>query len=153
MESKDILKVKLLPNELHQLVEESINDGFRHLIRLVNEFQAGTNRFDKQGEALFIAYAGNQIVGICGLNQDPNSQEGSTGRVRRLYVSKDFRGLGIGRLLIGEVIKEARIYYRTLVLRTDNPIADKFYCSLGFEVSAKDVYITHYLQLVKYDSI
>lgn len=138
----------LVLSEIDMLVEESDHEGFRHLKRLVNEYQAGINRFDKQGEALFVAYAHNRIVGICGLTQDPYSQEGTIGRVRRLYVSKDFRGSGIGSLLMDEIMKEAKLHYRTLVLKTDNPIADKFYCSLGFELKTNDLYITHYLQLV-----
>ncbi|TXK85749.1 hypothetical protein [Paenibacillus sp. N3.4] len=92
MESITVLQIKQLPNEIHQLVIEASNEGFRHLIRLVNEYQAGTNRFNKHSEALFVAYALSEIVGVCRLNQAPYSQEGSIRRVRRLYVSKDFRG-------------------------------------------------------------
>jgi hypothetical protein len=70
---------QLFDDDILHLINESINQGFRHLKRLVDEYQDGTNRFDKQGEALFIAYAKNQIVGICGLNQDPYSQESGIG--------------------------------------------------------------------------
>ncbi|WP_315956186.1 GNAT family N-acetyltransferase [Paenibacillus violae] len=101
-----------------QLVEESTLEGFRHLKRLVSDYEAGTNRFDKDGEALFIATQNGDIVGVCGLNQDPIA---GNGRVRRLYVLPDARRFGIGRLLMEAVITEAKNYYRMLVLKTDNP--------------------------------
>ncbi|MDQ0114037.1 hypothetical protein [Paenibacillus harenae] len=44
------------------LVEESTSEGFRHLKRLVNDYETGVNKFDKDGEAVFIAYQNNDIV-------------------------------------------------------------------------------------------
>jgi predicted GNAT family acetyltransferase len=45
------------------------------------------------------------------------------------------------------VIKEARIHYQMLVLKTDNPTADKFYRSIGFTVKVDSGRDTHFLQL------
>ena len=71
---------------LYPLVLESENEKFRFVRRLYDEYAGGANRFDRDGEALFVAHHLDQIVGICGLNQDPYSQFGNVGRVRRLYV-------------------------------------------------------------------
>ncbi|SHE15330.1 ADP-ribose pyrophosphatase [Chlamydia abortus] len=132
MESIRVAQVTSLdPESLSSLVKCSQEEGFRHLVRLVKEYEQGENTFSRQGEALFAAIRGEQIVGVCGLNQDPYSQD-KTGRVRRLYVLPEFRRSGIGRKLTEEVIKEAAKHYKRLVLRTDNEAAAKFYEALGF---------------------
>lgn len=135
------------PNMLMHLVEESRNEGYRNLTRLITEYENGTNRFDKDGEALFIAINSIEIVGVCGLNQDPYADSHQIGRVRRLYVSPSVRRFGIGRMLMNFVIAEARNHYQMLVLKTDNTIAEKFYQSLGFSVLTRSENNTHILQL------
>lgn len=134
-------------NKIMKLVEESTIEGFRHLKRLVSDYEAGTNRFDKDGEALFIATKNGDIIGVCGLNQDPLAGSKEVGRVRRLYVLPDARRFGIGRLLMEAVITEAKNYYRMLVLKTDNPVADLFYQSIGFSVKADSENDTHFVRL------
>jgi GNAT superfamily N-acetyltransferase len=135
------------PNTLMQLVEESRSEGHRNLTRLITEYEDGTNRFDKEGEALFIAINSNEIVGVCGLNQDPSSDSQEIGRVRRLYVSPNVRRFGIGRMLMDFVIADARNHYQMLVLKTDNPIAHLFYQSIGFSVLTRSEKNSHFLQL------
>ncbi|WP_246070688.1 GNAT family N-acetyltransferase [Paenibacillus kobensis] len=139
---------RLDTNLIRSLVEESLSEGHRHLQRLVHDYEAGTNLFDQPGEALFIAYRGGEIIGICGLNRDPNEHRSETGRVRRLYVTPQTRRYGVGRQLMKEVISEARLHYPLLILRTDNPAADLFYRSLGFSVEPDSEHYSHYLQLV-----
>jgi hypothetical protein len=51
-----ILKVNHLDtHKLKLLVEESAGEGFHHIKRLVNDFETGANKFDNDGESLFIA--------------------------------------------------------------------------------------------------
>ncbi|MCM3782306.1 GNAT family N-acetyltransferase [Neobacillus mesonae] len=140
MKSSDILK--LMP-----LVEESTNEGFRHIKRLVTDYEAKVNRFDTDGEALFLASKNGDIVGVCGLNKDPYSVKEEVGRVRRLYVSPSVRRFGVGRMLMNSVMIEAADHYKILVLRTDNPDAYIFYRSLGFSVKVNSQYDTHFLRL------
>ncbi|WP_245772921.1 GNAT family N-acetyltransferase [Paenibacillus catalpae] len=144
-----ITKVNDLDTQmLTLLVEESKSEGFRHLNRLVTEYDAGTNKFDKEGEALFLAINRSDIVGVCALNQDPYSVIKEIGRVRRMYVAPHVRRFGVGRMLMESVIAEARNRYRILELKTDNPVADLFYQSMGFSVNfdlGNDT--THYLRL------
>jgi GNAT superfamily N-acetyltransferase len=134
-------------HKLNLLVDESTSEGFRHIKRLVTDYEAGTNKFDLDGEALFLAIKNREIVGICGLNQDPHSENLEIGRVRRMYVSQSVRRFGIGRMLMDSVIAEARNCYQILVLKTDNPVADLFYRSIGFSVKDDSEYDTHLLQL------
>lgn len=134
-------------NEVYPLVLESEKEGFRFVRRLYDDYVSGTNRFDGDREALFVARQLNQIVGICGLNQDPYSQFDNVGRVRRLYVHPDFRKHGVGRRLVSNVILEARRFYATLILRTDNPAADQFYRAIGFSTDHVPDNATHWLSL------
>src|SRR5215510_16264793 len=53
------------------LLAESEREGSRFVRRIVDEWAAGTNRFDRPGEALFTARLGDRRIGVCGLNVDP----------------------------------------------------------------------------------
>ncbi|ACT03516.1 GNAT family N-acetyltransferase [Paenibacillus sp. JDR-2] len=133
-------------SKVMRLIEESTNEGFRHIKRLVADYEAGTNKFGGDGEALFIAIKDGDIVGVCGLNQDPLAGSKAVGRVRRLYVLPSVRRFGIGRLLMDSVIIEAKKYFQMLVLKTDNPNADLFYQSIGFFVKADSENYTHFVK-------
>ncbi|RXZ81949.1 GNAT family N-acetyltransferase [Paenibacillaceae bacterium] len=141
-EIKDELNMEVL----NELLTESILEGFRHITRLVEDYKKGTNRFDQYDEALFVCLVDERVVGICGLNRDPHYGEG-IGRVRRLYVLNEFRRHNVGRKLTEAVIQKAKTCNRRLVLKTDNPNAEKFYKSLGFIEAVGDEKVTHYLEL------
>lgn len=128
------------------LVRQSQAEGYRHLVRLVDEYLSGENRFNKNGEALFVAVKENKVIGICGLNHDPYS-DGDVGRVRRLYVLPEYRRQGIGRRLTEDVIGRASAYYNMLVLKTDHEQASRFYKSLGFNEVHDCDSRTHFLKL------
>jgi hypothetical protein len=70
--------------EIEPLVIESEHEGWRFLRRLLDEWLTGQNRFDRPGERLLSARSAGQLIGICGLNIDPNETDGRIGRVRRL---------------------------------------------------------------------
>lgn len=138
---------ELEPEEMAELVAESQQDGFDFVKRLLDEYTSGSNRFDKPGEVLFGAYDQNILVGIGGLNQDAGTASRDIGRVRRVYVTRQYRRFGIGRMLLENIIREARPHYQELVLRTNNPLADEFYRSLGFRAEARYTNTTHYIEL------
>lgn len=71
----------------------------------------------------------------------------SIGRIRRLYVLKEFRRHGAGRRLVEAVIHKASSHYSKLVLRTDNPKAASFYKKLGFRELEDVGLVTHELEL------
>ncbi|MEC2073758.1 GNAT family N-acetyltransferase [Alkalihalophilus marmarensis] len=123
----------LLNFDVDSLVKQSKEDGFRFVERLANDYKNGSNTFNHSGEGLFGVFnEEGVIVAIGGLNKDPFSNELSIGRLRRFYVSKEYRRNGIGSRLVKKIIDEAKIYYKILVLHTDTEQADKFYTSLGF---------------------
>jgi GNAT superfamily N-acetyltransferase len=129
--------VLLPPDRLERLAAEAEGAGHRFVRRLVEEWEAGINRFDRPGEALWAATNGGLIVGVCGLNADPYTSEGRVGRVRRLYVLAAERGRGIGRSLVERVVAAAWNSFDRLRLRTLNPDAARFYERLGFAPCAE----------------
>jgi GNAT superfamily N-acetyltransferase len=156
---------------LAPLVKQSAAEGYRHLERLVDDWKSGTNRFDRENEALFVATCAdaasdervvdpskpNRVgtprsrsevawVGIVGVNVDPYLDDPAIGRVRRLYVDPAFRRAGVGRKLVERVIDHARGRFRRLVLRT-TPEAKAFYEEIGFEPDPSADHHTHALFL------
>ncbi len=139
-------RVTDLPSDaLAPLVAEAERDGWRSVRRLADEWAAGTNRFDRPGEALFAARADRSLVGVCGLNVDPYVGDEMIGRVRRLYVLRAYRGMGVGRRLVQAVIAAAAAHFGTLRVRTENPEAGRLYERLGFRPVAGVADCTHCL--------
>ncbi|MEM8718049.1 MAG: GNAT family N-acetyltransferase [Cyanobacteria bacterium P01_G01_bin.39] len=109
---------------INHLVEESLSQGFQFVSRLVREYNAGLNCFNKSGEMLLKASARGRIIGICGLNLDPYLKDSKIGRLRHLYVESAWRKQGVGLLLVTQLIHEAKQHYELLTLRADTSAAD-----------------------------
>ncbi|HDR7799693.1 TPA: GNAT family N-acetyltransferase [Bacillus tropicus] len=134
--------------DVDHLVRESICEGFRFLQKLVNDYRNGINRFNKYGESLYGLFTKEGVlIAIGGLNKDPYSNDPEIGRLRRFYVSKAYRRKGLGKLLLGKIISDARKYYKILVLNTETEQADRFYTSLGFSKETTFPKSTHFLKL------
>lgn len=140
-----IQKANVLP-DVTQLIADSQSQGFRFLLRLVSDFDAKTNRFDKPGEALFTVSIDGENVAIGGINQDPLGQP-KLGRIRRVYVSSKHRGMGIGKELMQHIESWSRPYYDVLTLFTDTEAAARFYETLGYE-AVNQKRISHSKKLV-----
>ena len=119
-------------DRLGALVAESERQGFRFVRRLVDEWRSGANRFDRPGEVLFAARAGDDVIGVCGLNIDPHADDPRIGRVRHLYVLGAHRHAGVGEHLVADVIEAARGRFARLHLRTTSAAAARLYERLGF---------------------
>jgi GNAT superfamily N-acetyltransferase len=144
-----IERIRSLPiDRLRTVVTEADATGFRGLVRLVEGWRSGHNQFNQPGEALFIAHDSERVVGVCGLNRDPYLGDPTAGRIRHLYVAVDHRRKGIGTQLANAVIATARGHFARLRLRTDSPIADVFYRSLGFVPVTGEPACSHELLLI-----
>lgn len=130
---------------LQRLLDASSAEGFRFLVRFCEEWTSGENRFDAAGEALFLAFANDQLAGICGLNRDPYSLDARVGRVRRLYVLPEYRRCGVGGTLLDAVIAHARGFFDLLRVRTE--VAGSLYISRGFRCIDCEPDATHVLEL------
>ncbi len=144
-----IERIASLPiDRLSALLTEADASGFHALCRLQSEWQSGVNRFDKRGEALFIATDDRRVVGVCGLNREPYLSDPMVGRIRHLYVALDRRRKGIGSRLVREVMEAASDHFARLRLRTDSPDADCFYRSLGFMPFTAEPACSHQLVFI-----
>lgn len=141
-----VLRVTSLPDGFEQLLAESVTEGFGHLVRLEAGWADHTNRFDRRGEALFAAFVGDRLAGICGLNRDPYSTEPDLGRIRHLYVSPSQRRTGVGRSLVAHALMAAAGHFDALCLRIPDSDAAAFYEALGFVAVSSDT-ATHRLEL------
>jgi GNAT superfamily N-acetyltransferase len=130
------------------LIDESKQEGFHFLDRLLNDYKNGSNDFKKPSEALYGVFTDKGIlIGIGGLNVDPYTTNQKVGRVRRFYVSKNFRRKGIGQILLNKIVIEAKRNFDILVLHTDTTLASQFYKSFGFHEKSKYPKATHFMYL------
>jgi GNAT superfamily N-acetyltransferase len=129
-----------------KLLLESMADGHRMLARLKENWLNGGNRFDRAGEMLVGALLDGRLAGVCGRNIDPYSVDSRIGRVRHLYVGREYRRHGIGGMLIRHISSDAVKFFDCLNTRAPAE-AFAFYERLGF-VRVEDVdAVTHSLSL------
>ncbi|MFS0671795.1 GNAT family N-acetyltransferase [Ornithinibacillus sp. 179-J 7C1 HS] len=149
MDKYRVLRITtLLGKDSNILVEDSKNEGFRFVERLVTEYKNGSNQFNKQGEALYGVYSElNTLIAVGGINIDPFSNDEKVGRLRRFYVKKEFRRQGVGSILLRKIIQEAADNFSVLTLKTDTLEGDQFYTSFGFTKGNQYLNSTHCFKL------
>lgn len=116
-----------------RLANEARREGFTHIDRLIENWRSGANRFDRPGETLLAAWSTSNIIAVGGLNIDPYLNDPGIGRVRHLYVLPEQRRTGVGRLLVGELLKCARGCFDIVRVRAAKGDAPFFYDAVGFE--------------------
>lgn len=129
------------------LLVDSLSDGHNFVKRLEEDWTSGANRFSGLGEVLLAAQQDKFLLAIGGLNIDPYVHEPGIGRIRHLYVHRDFRRAGVGRQLAEKLIALATDHFDRLTLRTENPSAFLFYESLGFQKVKNRSAATHEMVL------
>lgn len=88
---------------------------YRAHLGLDLEFQGFSDELDQlPGDyalphgVLLVAYVDDQAAGCCALRPLVNSSYTNASEMKRLYVRRDFRGLGLGRLLVDQTLMHAR---------------------------------------------
>ncbi|HHT7170633.1 TPA: GNAT family N-acetyltransferase [Bacillus cereus] len=122
----------LMKYEFKYLVQESKEEGVKFLKKLINEYENELNTFNKSGECLYGIFQGEKLIGIGGLNADPYTENNKIGRLRRFYIAKDYRRIGLGKLLLNKLLSHAEKYFKVVVLHTDTKQGDVFYTANGF---------------------
>ncbi len=134
------------PPDLTALLKSSIDEGHGLVQRTGSEWADGTNTFTAHGEVFFLAMIEDASVGMCGLNVDPFTDDPNVGRIRHLYVLPEHRRNQIGKSLVDACIRHAEDSFERLRLRTFDPVAARFYESIGF-VQTNERAATHLLEL------
>jgi ribosomal protein S18 acetylase RimI-like enzyme len=132
---------------LDELVDDSRKEDYNFVRRLRDEFLTGYNKFDQQGECLYLAHLGKRVIGSCGMNRDPYITDKNYGRVRHLYVLQDYRNRGIASRLLELVMEEGKKTFDTLTLRTFNDSASNLYIKHGFIKNDVIPYATHHMEV------
>ena len=78
------------------LLKKSQSEGYNRVLRLTENWENGSNRFDKPGEAFFAAEHEGRWLGVGGRSVDPYLADPTAIRVRHVYVLHEWRGCGIG---------------------------------------------------------
>lgn len=130
---------------LKDLQSEAVAESYEFIERLVREWESGANRFDGPGEALCGHLESGMLVAVGGLNCDPFAGRPDVGRIRRVYVRPAWRGKGIGRALVTELVNQAGKTFSSVRLRAVNPGAARLYERLGFQ-PIEDPSATHILR-------
>jgi RimJ/RimL family protein N-acetyltransferase len=93
-------------------------------------------------DAVFGAFDGATLVGVCGLEVDMREKVRHKGHVFGMYVPAEHAGRGVGGALIGAVIAHAsaRPGLRQLVLTVTagNPAARRVYERAGFAICGRE---------------
>jgi ribosomal protein S18 acetylase RimI-like enzyme len=83
------------------------------------------------------AFSGDELVGAAGLSFEQRERTCHKAHLFGMYVRSAFRGKGIGRLLVGQVVDLARASGRVeliqLTVSEPNRLASALYASCGFE--------------------
>ena len=140
----EIAQVVDLPDDFDlELVDAAEREGFAPIAWLKDQWREGTNQFSGPGEGLFVARTQGRLVALCGLNKDPFDGSGSMGRLRRLYVLPELRRMGIGRMLVEEVLRKAHDHFDGVNLRTLDENSAAFFEHLGFSRTEGVKAVTH----------
>jgi GNAT superfamily N-acetyltransferase len=127
-----ITRIALPVAGMDELQAEARAEGYDFIDTLVRDWASGANRFDRSGETVLGCFDEDMLVAVGGLNIDPFAGDPKTGRIRRIYVRREWRRKGIGRDLVTALIEEARRSFRFVRLRAENPDAARVYERLGF---------------------
>ena len=83
------------------------------------------------------AFTDDRLIGTAGFFRNQNLKEKHKGHIWGVYVTEAWRGKGVGRELLVELIRRARkepgIERLLLMVATTQPAARQLYLSLGFE--------------------
>ena len=96
------------------------------------------------GDRSFVlgAIANDRLVGIAGFYQEEGAKSRHKGRIWGVYVTEAWRGKGIARVLLSEVIERARakpeLEQLSLAVAAGQHSAKHLYESLGFEVYGRE---------------
>lgn len=143
-----MLRLHILPESVADLAADATADGVKLIDVLREDWEAGRMTFDAPGEALFGAFIGDALVGLCGLTADPYMQQEGVGRVRRLYVLRAARRAGVGTALVAAVEDAARAAGRGRLRVRAPASAFPFYSRLGFLRAVGEPAASHVKHLI-----
>jgi GNAT superfamily N-acetyltransferase len=117
-----------LPCGFEDLKADSLADGHRHLVRVATELEQSPTMY----HAIFAGYVDGRLAGIGAMTDEPALTLGSAWRLRRLYVHRNFRRLGVARTIVMALLQEATGNISTVTVHAGNDGASRFWEANGF---------------------
>jgi GNAT superfamily N-acetyltransferase len=145
-----ISSIRLPLAGLDLLLSEAQSEGYDFVQTLVEDWASGANRWDGPGETLCGHLDQGLVVAVGGLNCDPFAGDPRVGRIRRVFIRREWRNRGIGRALVSALVDHARAHFHTVRLRAENRDAARLYERMGF-VPITDPDATHTMVLTPSD--
>ncbi len=133
-----------LAADIMMLAETARQDGYNHILRIAEERSAGINRFERRGESLLGAHDQGRLIAVGGMTVEPSRVDWL--RMRRFYVSRQYRGRGIGRRLAEHLLEHARSFTPVVTVHAGSDDAISFWQAMGFQPLTGESY-THTLHL------
>ena len=88
------------------------------------------------------AFVDEQLVGMVGFFRSPDEKTRHTGRVWGVFVKREQRGKGVGKALMEELVRRARLQPAleqiNLAVADGQAPARKLYLQLGFEIYGRE---------------
>jgi GNAT superfamily N-acetyltransferase len=140
----EIRKIELPFDGIDGLQAEAKAEGYDFIDTLVNDWTSAANRFSAPGEMLLGCFEEATLIAVGGLNVDPFAGQPRMGRIRRVYVRREWRNKGIGAAMMTSLIEQASEYFSCVRLRAESPDAARLYERLGF-VAIENPDATHIL--------
>lgn len=135
-----------LPRGMGHLEEAAASEGVRNVSKLIAAWDAGEQRFDLEGAALFAAMDGDVLSGVGGVKRETVLAE-SAMRMHRFYVHPLYRRRGTGRRLAQTVMDHALSHASVLTCNARaTPVAAPFWEAMGFVKAEADGY-THIFRI------
>jgi ribosomal protein S18 acetylase RimI-like enzyme len=142
IKNSDLKRVKDFLDYINSLVEEEAMISINKKISLKEEkewLKRNLKEIKGKKRVMIVAEDKNKIVGICEckLKEGRQSHVGEIG----IGVRKEYRGIGLGKFLLSEILKLAKKklkpkIFRLFVFET-NKIAQNLYKKIGFKKVAK----------------
>ncbi|HZT88813.1 MAG TPA: GNAT family N-acetyltransferase [Stellaceae bacterium] len=130
-----IQRLTALPPEMAEMAAEARAEGYGFLDRLMRDWSAGAMRFAETGEALWAARRDRVLAGIGGLTLDPVIPGAL--RMRRFYIRRSFRGIGVGRVLVRTLLDAAPPTAATITVNAARG-SERFWEACGFVPDLRD---------------
>ena len=92
-------------------------------------------------DAVFGAFAGDELAGLCGIDVDMRAKVRHKGHVFGMYVPTERAGRGVGAALIARVVAHARehgLSQLVLTVTADNHAARRVYERAGFAIVGRE---------------
>jgi GNAT superfamily N-acetyltransferase len=134
--------VAWMTGRLDDLCTEATAAGIGNMAKLVSDWESGRERFGEAGESLLVAISDESPVGVGGISRCPTVP--GAFRMRRFYVSKDWRRSGVASGLALQLIEQGFRHSQVLTCNaTASPAAPLFWVSMGFQPTDRYSRITH----------